>query len=252
MQKLIACIAIIICTTQLMAQRPAQALVENKGQWPTHVIAGANVGGGKVFLEKGSLTYHVFDLAGLHNRHDQEAGTTGARGHVYRVSFIGAQTRTLRSTLTDQQANYSNFFQGNDPAHWAGGCRHFLEAELQSLYPGIDLKMHAGGDFLKYDLIVKAGASAETIAMRYEGQTLLRLDHERLTVQTSIGEVTEQKPLAWQIIDGEKKLVACRYNLKGNVVTFDFPKGYNHNYELIIDPELVFSTYSGSTSNNVG
>ncbi|MFM7725823.1 MAG: hypothetical protein ACKO7B_03915, partial [Flavobacteriales bacterium] len=168
------------------------------------------------------------------------------------MSFIGAQTRTLRSTLTDQQANYSNFFQGNDPAHWAGGCRHFLEAELQSLYPGIDLKMHAGGDFLKYDLIVKAGASAETIAMRYEGQTSLRLDRERLTVQTSIGEVTEQKPLAWQIIDGEKKLVACRYNLKGNVVTFDFPKGYNHNYELTIDPELVFSTYSGSTSDNFG
>ncbi len=252
MQKIIAAFVMCLVALSLPAQRPAHYLVENKGQWPSHVIGAAGVTGGRLFLERGSLTYHVYDLEGLRNRHDKDAGPTGARGHVYRMSFVGAQESSMRVLLSEKQSTYSNYFLGNDPAHWAGGCNHFLEAEIQSLYPGIHLKMHAAGSFLKYDLIVEAGAETDVIAMKYEGQTSLQIDHERLVVETSIGDVTEQKPLAWQIINGTKHLIPCRYNIKGNVVSFDFPKGYNRAYDLIIDPELVFSTYSGSTSDNFG
>src|SRR5690606_33999439 len=31
-----------------------------------------------------------------------------------------------------------------------------------------------------------------------------------------------------------------------------FPEGYDNSRELIIDPELIFSTYSGATSRNFG
>jgi gliding motility-associated-like protein len=40
--------------------------------------------------------------------------------------------------------------------------------------------------------------------------------------------------------------------LNGNIVSFNFPNGYDKNKELIIDPTLMFSTYSGSFSNNFG
>ena len=40
--------------------------------------------------------------------------------------------------------------------------------------------------------------------------------------------------------------------MKKNILSFDFPEGYNRNYELIIDPILEFSTYSGSTTDNFG
>src|SRR5690606_27440169 len=37
---------------------------------------------------------------------------------------------------------------------------------------------------------------------------------------------------------------------KDGFLAFELPNGYNKNYELIIDPELIFATYSGSTGTN--
>ena len=236
----------------LMAQRPSNVLVENKGQWPGSVIAAADVQGGKVFLEKGSITYHLFDLAGMRADHDVDPEQPRVRGHIYRMQFAGSNATQMQALLDAKQQSYSNYFLGNDPSHWAGQCGHYHQASIQSLYPGIDLQMHGDGPFLKYDLIVQPFADASQITMIYEGHDKLALENERLVVYTSVGDVTEQKPLAWQIIQGEKHPVQCRFVVKKNTVSFDFPKGFDNRYALIIDPELVFSTYSGSTSNNFG
>jgi gliding motility-associated-like protein len=236
----------------LMAQHSSLHLVENRGQWPADVVAATDVQGGKVFLEKSTITYHLFDLTGMRTDHDIDSTQPRIRGHVYKVHFEGSKQDGQHAAFSDQLQSYSNYYLGNQPAHWAGGCAHYREAVLSSIYPGIDLHMHAGGPFLKYDLIVQPGAHANLVRMRYEGHTKLSLERDRLVVTTSIGEVTEQKPIAWQIMDGQKRMIACSFRIHGNEVTFDFPKGYDKRYPLVIDPELVFSTYSGSTSNNFG
>ena len=40
--------------------------------------------------------------------------------------------------------------------------------------------------------------------------------------------------------------------MRKNKLRFEFPNGYNQNIDLIIDPTLIFSTYSGSISDNFG
>jgi gliding motility-associated-like protein len=40
--------------------------------------------------------------------------------------------------------------------------------------------------------------------------------------------------------------------LTGSTISFNFPNGYDTSLELYIDPELIFSTYSGSFSDNFG
>jgi len=236
----------------LMAQRPSHPLVENRGQWPAQVMSAADVEGGKVFFEENALTYHLFDLAGLRGDHEVDLTLPRISGHVYKVHFAGSNTNTSSSVFEGEQETYSNYFLGNDARHWAGHCKHFTKSTRKNLYPGIDWVIHGDGSFLKYDLIVHPGADASSIRLRYEGQDKLSIENERLVVYTHVGDVTEQKPIAWQIIDGEKQMVNCRYHLRGNEVTFRLPDGYNPQYDLIIDPELIFSTYSGSTSNNFG
>ena len=44
----------------------------------------------------------------------------------------------------------------------------------------------------------------------------------------------------------------ARFAAIDDVVSFSFPKGYDKSSRLIIDPELIFSTYSGSTADNWG
>ena len=50
----------------------------------------------------------------------------------------------------------------------------------------------------------------------------------------------------------EKKEILCHYKLDEQTLSFEFPLGYDKNHELIIDPTLIFSTFSGSYSNNFG
>ena len=73
----------------LMAQHTTHPLVENRGQWPAHVSAAADVEGGKVFLEENAITYHLFDLAGLNGSHAIDSAQPRIRGHVYKVNFVG-------------------------------------------------------------------------------------------------------------------------------------------------------------------
>ncbi|MFM2201586.1 MAG: hypothetical protein RL040_786, partial [Bacteroidota bacterium] len=244
----------VLCMSffSLIAQSNSMSLVENRGQWPQHIVAGCDVIGGKVFLEQSAITYHVFDLAGMRSDHDVDFSQPKVRGHVYRVNFLNRSQDYSPSVFAAKKLSRSNFFLGSDNKKWAGGCSHFEEASLLSIYPGIDLKMYCNGPFLKYDFIIAPRAEVNQIEMEYEGQSAIAIENERLVVSTSIGDVTEQKPIAWQIIGGTKRFVSVRYALKNNTVRFEFPKGYDKNYELIIDPELVFSTYSGSVSNNFG
>jgi gliding motility-associated-like protein len=231
------------------------ALVENKGQWPEHVLFASDVQGGKVFFEKNQLTYHLFDLSSIIEAHNEgkefDQDDVRIKGHVYHVDFLGANNDA--STIAEQrQQAYYNYFLGNDESGWAGGCNAFASVNRKNFYNGIDLHFYTNGHVLKYDFIASPNADVRQIKLKYRYADKLELENGRLKITTSVGEVYEQRPLAWQIIRGVKKMVECNYRLENDELSFSFPKGYDLGYELIIDPELVFSTYSGSFANNFG
>ncbi|HEX8531051.1 MAG TPA: PKD domain-containing protein, partial [Cytophagales bacterium] len=55
-----------------------------------------------------------------------------------------------------------------------------------------------------------------------------------------------------QAVDNGPQEVRSQYVLRGNVLSFAFPAGYRRDLPLVIDPYLVFSTYSGSFTDNWG
>ena len=74
-----------------------------------------------------------------------------------------------------------------------------------------------------------------------------------LLIHTSVGTSRESKPYAYQIIEGKRKTVPCHYQLNGTEVSFRFPKGYSTKHTLIIDPQVIGATLSGtSNSENFG
>ena len=70
---------------------------------------------------------------------------------------------------------------------------------------------------------------------------------EKISVNRLLTDGEEGRFVASSIFE-----LKMQYQLKNNVVSFSFPNGYNKNYDLVIDPELVFSTYSGSLADNFG
>jgi len=91
------------------------------------------------------------------------------------------------------------------------------------------------------------------IALSFEGVRPVITQEGSLMLKTSVNTVTEQPPYAYQLIGGREIARPCRYRiLPGNRIGFAFPEGYDKLYPLVIDPVLVFSTFSGSTATTFG
>ena len=231
--------------------------VVNGGQWPNHVHAAAEVPGGKVYFENQGFTYDFIDTSPIGAVHGSSvdpaslAGLPRIRRHTYRTSFIGANDRAS-AAFYEQSATHYNFFLGNDPVHWAGNVSAFGRMVYENLYPQVDLHLYTHDYALKYDFYLAPGADPSVIKVAYEGSDRLRLKNGRLLIETSINTVVEQPPLCWQPYGDERQIVDCAYALNGDELSFRFPKGYDPERMLVIDPVLLFSTYSGSTADNFG
>jgi len=231
--------------------------IENKGQWHEAVKFKAHVPGGSIYLESTGVTYKYTDLSDLlyYHTHPSEYNPKrppSIKGHVIKVDFLGAEKgKFLR---TDKGQEYYNFYLGNNPKNWASKIHPYKTIEYQSIYPNIDLKWYTQAGHLKYDFIVHPEGSVEQIQLAYTGQDKLSLKQGKLVMHTQLGKIEEEKPFVYQIINGKVKIVPCNFILDENtrIVTYNFPEGYSKTVDLIIDPTLIFSTYSGSVPNNFG
>ncbi len=230
--------------------------IENRGQWPEAVVFRAETPEATLWCERGALVIDRYDAGAIEKLH---AGHTGVydpdasrviRHHALRLRFTNA-TGPVRSEGIGVQDGAYNYFIGNDRRHWASNAHAFSAVVQHDLYPGIDLRFRRGGDVLKYDVIVAAGTDPKQVEFTYEGAKKLTLKDGLLSISTSLGEMIEAVPLAYQIKNGQEVKVECRYALKGSEVSFVLG-AYDRDQELVIDPVLSFASYSGSTTDNFG
>ena len=227
--------------------------VPNGGQWESQVMYRASMSSGVVFLERDRFTFtfpNQEQLAALHDLYHygsyEEWENTRIDNHAYQVIFRYS-SHDVRMVPHHPRTHYYNYFIGNNPSKWATDLYPFSEVRYEDLYPGIDVVTYSSGRNFKYDFVVAPGAKPEVITLEYVGPDELRLEDGHLLITTSVNELKELRPVAYQVIGGKRVAVECRYLLRGNELSFYFPEGYNPKFELIIDPELVGSTYSGSS-----
>ncbi|MCX6229906.1 MAG: gliding motility-associated C-terminal domain-containing protein, partial [Bacteroidetes bacterium] len=106
-------------------------------------------------------------------------------------------------------------------------------------------------NFLKYDFIIKPNSKPEDIQLAYKYIDNIKISKGHLLVETSVNQSLEFRPYCYQLIDGIEKEIECSYVLNKNVLSFKVGK-YDTSKELIIDPSLIFSTYTGSIADNWG
>lgn len=236
--------------------------IENKGQWDNRVRFMAKASAGGVFLHSDGFTvlqYHEKDWQAVnelvHERREAKDKVLGlektsVRAHSYKVAFINAAPNP--QIVADKAFNgISNYFIGNDPKKWAVDCKAYGGITLKNIYPGVDVRYYSNNGQMKYDLIVSPGADMSKIALRYEGVDKLSVKGKELIIGTSVGELKELAPYSYQLTESGRKEVSCRYVVKGNELRFDV-KGYDRTSTLVIDPALVFCSFSGSRTDNWG
>lgn len=235
--------------------------VENKGQWHSDVLFKAAIPGGDFYVLKNAMKYVFYPGVekGHHNGIFDDDGPALrsaalqpdlANFHqAVEVTFTRANTTSKIYGQGDQFSNIS-FFKGE--SNRASDVSAFSMVKIDNLYEGIDLVLYVDHAALKYDLIVAPGADPSAIKMKYQGQLSLRNTDEKLLISTIFGQIEENIPVVYNLEGGQKTIVEAGFALNNDEVSFIFPKGYNQRQQLIIDPELIFSTYSGSTADNWG
>ncbi|MDB4061610.1 gliding motility-associated C-terminal domain-containing protein [Vicingaceae bacterium] len=223
---------------------------ENIGQWHENVLYRIDLESATIFFEKNSFHYQFISRPNYHAANVPEDNFE--RGHVFKANFLNSNSIVETSKIGTSNFYY-NYYLGTDKNKWKSEVRSYSKIKYHELYSGIDLEVYTKNGFLKYDYIIKPGFSPEQILVEYDGVENPIIKNGNLIISHKLGEMIEEKPYAFQLINGKKNVVACNYLItsEGNLY-FDFPEGYNEAFELTIDPVLIFSTYSGSRADNFG
>jgi len=224
--------------------------IANKGQWDNKALYKAELQGGQVFFTDHGFRYSFYSAEDMQTAHDHlnDSGWTNTISwHAYDVIFEGSRQPVVSGF--DKRSAYHNYFIGNDESKWAGNVPLFSTVHYAGLYDDIDMNVYSRGTSLKYDFVVQPGGDPADIALSFDGVTPVLNERGELVINTSVNTVIEQAPYAYQLVNGEQVPVACAYRLKDGKISFYLPGGYDRSIDLVIDPVLVFATYTGSTGD---
>ena len=222
--------------------------VENQGQWNERVRFCAQMHNAAFFAEEHCFTIAVRETP---QRNAVFHHTLGQRMHAYRVHFVNTTADGPVGRDIDSESGYDNYYYGHDPARWVSRLPHYQTVYYSALYPGIDMDVRVAEHAMKSNFYVAPGADPSVIAMRYEGQEGLLLSSGNLVIRTSVGDIIEIRPYAYQEGDQGVHEVEATYYLKGDELHIRLGD-YDKKLPLVIDPVLHFSTYTGSTADNWG
>ncbi|HEY8389114.1 MAG TPA: PKD domain-containing protein, partial [Parasegetibacter sp.] len=190
-------------------------------------------------------------IHGERDASDNNNETLVLRSHAYEVTFKDANFHMMEVVPEKPSPTISNYFIGNDPSKWGSGCRMFQAVTYKNIYPNIDVRFYTDGGTFKYDFHVHPGGNPARIVLQYNGVDKINVKKGQLILNTSTGELRELEPYTYQHKNSERNEVSNRYLVNKNEVKFDI-KGYDPGTTLVIDPTLIFSTFSGSRANNWG
>lgn len=228
---------------------------ENNGQWESEILFKSCFSGGAMFLQKDGFVLNFLNKKLVFTDHGEKKLPSNTNekylGHALKLEFVNSLQPQINKY---QQGNdYENFFIGNDKSKWASNVKNFKQIVYENIYQNIDYEVLADGKGIKYNWRVKPLADVSQINIKYSGTDHIKIDKTgNLIVKLAFKEIWEQKPYAYQLINGKVIEVKCNYKLSNNQISYELPNGYNKNFELIIDPIVVFSASLGSTSDNFG
>ena len=190
------------------------------------------------------------------------SGRSDVRGGALReknTSTVGATlswemlaaNKSPQISGVDLQPGKTNYFRGNDPSQWRRNVSTYSKVRYSDVYPGIDVVYYGNQRQLEYDFVVAPGKNPSRIKLRFNGASPELDTIGNLVLRTSAGDITQAKPFAYQEVNGARREVAANYRVSKGVVNFSVGK-YDRTLPLVIDPVLVYSSFLGGTSFEIG
>src|SRR5262249_9171079 len=147
-----------------------------------------------------------------------------------------------------------------NPKHWRTNIASFGKVKYRGVYPGIDLIYYGNEGNLEYDFDIAPGADPGRITLEIEGADAVGIDESgNLILHTAARDVRQHGPRIYQEVNGKRQEIAGGYKLltsgansrestdSKQQVAFTLGD-YDRARPLVIDPQLVYATYFGGSS----
>lgn len=244
--------------------------VPNAGQWHEDVLWSARVYGGDLWMTKtgwkAAMLGPGYDALGRH-----ETPTGPLTQFVLEATWEGALPEAASQSGSQPADHFISFYHGLDPNRWAEGVTPVSRMRAEEVWPGIGMVMdgrRGGTNRVKYDWVVAPGADPEQISTLYRGLELQVTSSGAIkhlvgpavgdgdAITGAWGELLEQAPFAYQMNGSRMEEVTCAYrveNLENGETRVQFELGeYDNSRSLIIDPEIEFASFIGSSADSWG
>ncbi len=215
------------------APDPAIAFERNTGQFDARADFVARAGDAALFLTRSGSVLAI----------GNEKATAAVR-----MSFVGGHSNPGMLGLGRLPGSV-NHISGSDPALWLTAVDRFSSVSTADVYPGIDVLYHSASGGLEYDFIVAPGADPSTIVVEFDGADSVSISKDGdLVLETSVGELLQRRPVAYQDVNGSRRLISSAYvSLGADRIGFALGE-YDHALPLVIDPKLTYSSFLGGSS----
>lgn len=215
----------------------------------------------------GDLPLTFVPNAGQHAEHVRYAGRTGNAMFAFAADGVtmglrrGAQATDVRLGFPgadpdvsivgrDITAGRVNVLHGSDPRGWQTDLPTYRTVVYQDLWPGIDLAFRDAGGALKYEFVVRPGASAANIALAYDGADAVTLgDDGALTIDTALGALRDEAPHSYQQVGVRRVKVDSRFVVDGATVRFALGH-HDPTLPLVVDPGIAYATLVGGAADD--
>jgi len=225
--------------------------VPNEGQWTHPALAVTPLAHGALFWDE--LGYRAVLWNGDHHHGGPHALPTSGWS-VFRSHLGTAGSPLLEPVRTTDAPRH--YFLGNDARRWRSNVAEWTAFLHKDLYPGIDAWIRDSTGDLAVDYRIAPGVDPSVIRWHYPGASRIELDADgNARIETPAGILWETAPRAYQQTPNGEREVRVRFRLteteSGTALSFDLGK-YDKKMPLVVDPKLVFASFSGSTSDNWG
>lgn len=228
--------------------------LENKGQWPNELAYKGTIPNGDLFFFNDGIGYLLNQPDSTHaeHQHPEFTGHEQKTAHTHAVKLSFENSLELNWQSIDQSSNYFNFLYGSDSTKWHSKLHTSQQLLAQNIYQNIDIRLilHPKTGF-KYEFVVAKETNYKQIKLNFDGAEKIEIINNELHIKTSVGTIIENPPFAYQMVDGKRQKVACKYVIKRGVISFKLGN-YNKTLPLTIDPKLIFSTSAGSRADYWG
>ena len=229
---------------QVMQAAPGLHLpfVENKGQVADSKVAYV----ADTFACRVSVTRDgqiVYGLAG-----DKKSKSPSVE---IKERLIGDTVKIQVSGRKKHGAKVS-YYPGRDKSRWRSNVPTFEQVSLGRVAPGIEMALSARGNNVEKLFFVEPSADPTNIRLNVKGTKGLSIKKNgELELATASGAMRFSQPIAYQEIDGKRRVVQVDYKVKNK--SYGFALGdYDKSQALVIDPLItVFPVVQGNDDHNL-